>query len=60
MMNRLFSRIGSNEKRNDEHSGNQQPKKGAEQKRDDSTKHETTLCATGKSNFKISRDLIQD
>ena len=43
MMNRLFSRIGSNEKRNDEHSANQQPMKSEEQKRDDSTKHETTL-----------------
>ena len=42
-MNRLFSHISSDEsipdQRNNEHSINQQPKKGEEQKGKDSTKH---------------------
>ena len=63
MMNRLFSHISSDEsildKRNNEHSANQQPKKGEVQKSNDSTKHETTLHATCKRNFKTSRGLIQ-
>ena len=42
-----------------EHPANQRPKKGEEQKSKDSTKHETTLCATCKRNFKTSRGLIQ-
>ena len=62
-MNRLFSHISSDEsildQRNNEHSANQQPKKAEEQKSKDSTKHETTLCATCKRNFKTSRGLIQ-
>ena len=63
MMKRLFWHIDSNEsildQRNNEHSTNQQPEKGEEQKSDDSAKHETTLCAKRKRNFKTSRGLIQ-
>ena len=63
MMNRLFSRISSDEstldQRNNEHSANQQQKKGEDQKSKDSTKHEITLCATSKRSFKISTGLIQ-
>ena len=63
MMNRLFSRISSDEstldQRNNEHSANQQPKKDEEQKIKDSTKHETTICAKCKRYFKTSRGLIQ-
>ena len=63
MKNRLFSHISSDEsildQRNNEHSANQQPKKGEVQKSNDSTKHETTLHATCKRNFKTSRGLIQ-
>ena len=44
---------------NNEHSGNQQPKDGEEQKSKNSTKHETTVCTTCKRNFKTSRGLIQ-
>ena len=62
MMNRLFSRISSDEstldQRNNEHSANQQPKKGEEQKIKDSTEHETTICAICKRYFKTSRGLI--
>ena len=63
MMNRLFSRISSDEstldQRNNEYSANQHPKKGEEQKIKDSTKHETTICAKCKRYFKTSRGLIQ-
>ena len=62
MMNRLFSRISSDESTLDqrnEHVANQQPKKGEEQKIKDSAKHETTICATCKRYFKTSRGLIQ-
>ena len=56
LINRLFSHINSDEstldQRNIEQSINQQQGK-------DSTKHETTLCATCKRNFKTSRGLIQ-
>ena len=62
-MNRLFSHISSDEsildQRNNEHSINQQPKKGEEQKGKDSTKHETNLCATCKRNSRTSRGAIQ-
>ena len=36
-----------------------QPEKGEDQKSKDTTKHETTLCATCKKNFKTSGCLIQ-
>ena len=59
MMNRLFSHISSDEstldQRNNEHSVNQQPKKGEDQKSKDSTKHETSLCASCKTDFKTSK-----
>ena len=46
MMNRLLSLISSDEsildQRNNEQSTNQQPKKGEDQKRKNSTKHEIT------------------
>ena len=62
-MNRLFSDISSDEstleQRNNDHSANQQPKEGEKQKSKDSTKHETTLCATCKRNLKTSGGLIQ-
>ena len=62
-MNRLFSHNSSDEsildQWNNEHSANQQPKKGEVQKSNDSTKNERTLHATFKRNFKISRGLIQ-
>ena len=47
------------DQRNNEHSTDQQPKKNEEQESSDSTKHETTLCATCERNFKTSRGLIQ-
>ena len=47
-----FSHISSDEstqyQQSNEHSANEQPEKGEEQKSKDSTKHETTLCATCK------------
>ena len=50
LMNRLSSHISFDEsildQRNNEHSTNQQPKKGDQQKSKDSTKHATTLCPT--------------
>ena len=52
LMTILFSHISSDEstldQRNNKQSTNQQPKKGEDQKSRDSTKHETTLCATCK------------
>ena len=58
-MNRLFSHISSDEsildQWNNEHSANQQPKKGEEQKSGGSTKHEATLCAICKRNFKFTK-----
>ena len=59
MMIILFSHLSFDEsilnQRNNEHSANQQAKKGEEQKSKNSTKLEITLCATCKRNFKTAR-----
>ena len=61
MMNKLFSHISSDEstldQQNNEQSTNKQPKESKNQINKNSTKLETTSCATCNSNFNTTRGL---